>query len=395
MKRNRERLENEILNIAQDFNSKIKISVSKFIQNRYKIFFGKTLSYFNFSAQLEEATEKEMYYIALGINEYFEKNLIDIDKFYTDLEIKEYNNNKFTSAYKKNIENDVCEITLPYVSMNNEQHFIAPVVSYETIVNILHNGLITYNFNTQREPKYFKFEDKILKKPFLNKKSVKEITDLMIKGEFFSNTISFNVRYISGVENIVYDRANKVIKLDIKNNTYFDIVDGYHRLISLSKAYANGINSNMTINIFHHTEEKIRKFIIQESKQNQINEEHLLKLNNNDPWVGLARAINDYGNKSVNTLYNKILNDDSEIQFKKFVKYLKETFEYNYKKPEDAIKIKKFIVDGFNEIEYYNLFDEVDAEEKYKESLQLLSQYYKNDKNVVLEFRKLLTEQDE
>jgi hypothetical protein len=370
MKVNRKDIENQIYSIINNkiLDNETLMQVISISKKKHKGLSINIIAYLNYSKPLNLATDEELYIICDSLNQIF-SDCININEIFTSIEINSYNDKKilvdeFDFSYKK--------IVFENVFMVNQQHFIANLVQYEQFYNIMNQGLLTYNFNTQRQAKCSKYNNNELKKPFLNQNSVKEIFNLMLKNEFYSNAISFNVRYLTGVEEIEYNKAKKQLSINISDYTYLDIVDGYHRLIALIKAYKKQANNTMQLNIFHHTESNINRFIIQESRQNKINSEHLIKLNDNDEWVALARAINDTGNTKTNVLHKKIMStNNTDIDLKDFIKRLKLGFERHYNNPSDAIAIKNYIISGFNELYVDNKY------ESYKKTFEALSKNYK------------------
>lgn len=370
MKVNRTTIETQIYCIINDkfLDNEILMNVVGLATKRFKISSGLILSYLNYSKPLNLATQLELYIICESINTYFKEKIINISEMFTDIEINSYSKEALDiiTEYSDN------KIVFKNVFMINPQHFIVNLVEYKQFYDIMNNGLLTYNFKTQRQAKYYNYKNNKYKKPFLNQNSVKEIFQLMINKEFYSNAISFNVRYLTGVENIVYNKIKNELTITIDEYTFLDIVDGYHRLIALIKAYKMQVNNTMQLNIFHHTESNINKFIIQESKINKIHTDHLIKLNENDEWVALAKAINDTGTPKTNILHKQIMeSNNSNINLKDFVKRLKDSFEKYYNNPADAIKIKNYVINRFNEFyidneyeTYKKTFDEISREFK-------------------------------
>jgi hypothetical protein len=369
MKISRKDIENQIYSIINNkiLNNEILMQIINASKKKYKGLNINIIAYLNYSKPLNLATDEELYIICDSLNQIF-SDCININNIFTSIEIDSYSNKTLIDNYDSNYK----KIVFDNVFMINEQHFIANLVQYEQFYNIMNQGLLTYNFNTQRQAKHSRYNNTELKKPFLNQNSVKEIFNLMLKNEFYSNAISFNVRYLTGVEEIEYNKAKKQLTIDICDYTFLDIVDGYHRLIALIKAYKKQVNNTMQLNIFHHTESNINRFIIQESRQNKINPEHLIKLNDNDEWVALARAINDTGNIKTNVLHKKIMDtNNTDIDLKDFIKRLKLGFEKHYNNPSDAVAIKNYIISGFNELYVDNKY------ESYKKTFEALSKNYK------------------
>ncbi len=118
----------------------------------------------------------------------FTKGEINPTEVYTDQEIKsalQYFNDKEE------------KMKLPLALDNVLQ------VGYDEFITTIHirdlhkmnqSGLIVYNFNTQRDAKYKKGNDGgLIQVPNVSKKSVNEISDLLLKGSYITDAITLNL----------------------------------------------------------------------------------------------------------------------------------------------------------------------------------------------------------
>lgn len=123
-------------------------------------------------------------------------------------------------------------------------------ISYKQIYLLRKNGLLFYNLATQRAGDLVEIGTKgmIIRKMSLNMKAVNEIKNLMLKGEYESDTIVLNSRLIKDKEmnfreDVVYEPANIYnisikpdYNVDSESQTIVDELDGSHRITAVCKA---------------------------------------------------------------------------------------------------------------------------------------------------------------
>lgn len=205
---------------------------------------------------LSEMTEEEMFWFS-G----YEKLEIDRTGFFSKEEIRTYSKSKTKKGGHK----------YPIVFSNVIQ--IAPdqyvtTINTKTLHALYNNDILIYNINTQRQPKVTYKEGKEIYKISVNRKSIAEIKDLIERGLFISNDLSFNIR---DDENTKYSYDPYSAELKLKSGN-LDILDGFHRLIAIIQV----MNENpefekvFVLNIMRFPEEKARRFVAQQDKRNKI-----------------------------------------------------------------------------------------------------------------------------
>ncbi|MGV2686958.1 hypothetical protein GNF82_22110, partial [Clostridium perfringens] len=95
------------------------------------------------------------------------------------------------------------------------------------LVQMYHSQLITYDYETQRSPKFKRTKNGVVPVPDINKKSVEDISDHMLRETYLSDMLTLNV-YSTEVEPLHYNEKNKT--LTINNRATISILDGFHRL---------------------------------------------------------------------------------------------------------------------------------------------------------------------
>lgn len=118
--------------------------------------------------------------------------------------------------------------------------------TYEQVYKYMKNILWVYYPSTQRSSKYKESTGTIVREVNVNKKSVSEIANLILKGKFESTEIILNCMLFKGkTPQISFDKKYKEIgdiiirpnyNIDNDNYTICTILDGYHRILGICKA---------------------------------------------------------------------------------------------------------------------------------------------------------------
>ena len=207
--------------------------------------------------------------------------------------------NKITQyeAYM-NLETPLDEVVLDGITEHEDGTYTG-TISYEEIYNFMNNNLLIYYKETQREGKLTKLGDKYIKTISINKKNIKEMSDLAIQGHLAPSEIKLNVLLIDeNVEPQISFKSeyNNIGKLCIKpeyedeqHKTLLTIADGYHRLLAIVDAVGRYLSKNdemlqgyMLVTITEKTVEEIKQIILQTFKRSQTSREFLKTLESND-----------------------------------------------------------------------------------------------------------------
>lgn len=243
--------------------------------------------------------------------------------------------------------------------------------------------VIRYNENTQRtlrrivrgEDRYYRI--------YLNKKSISEIKQLMESGAYIPDDITLNMP----VDTTEYTYANG--KLTINELDKLDILDGYHRYISISQimSMGNDFDYPMELRIVSFPEEKAKQFIFQKDQKTQMRAVDSKSMNqydpsnivierlNTDPMSNIQKMI---GRNKANIDYGYL---GSMIRFYYFKKKMSYTMKY-------ILEVEKEIRDKFNVFtgEKPDYLDHVFT----KREIGILIYCFKNRSDYIDAFNKLL-----
>jgi hypothetical protein len=194
--------------------------------------------------------------------------------------------------------------------------------------------------------------------PYYNQKSIDEIKEVMLKNEFVSNMISFNVtpKYNYKLE---YDSERKTLTIDT-SIFKISVTDGWHRVSAVLSAVESNKNleGELLLKITNTTVEGAQKWIRQQSKFNPQDVEYMEKFNPDNTITMFINEINSMGTSKTNPLYRRIDTEvntpNTWIDFEMFKEGL-EWAGFN----EDIIKmendsdirmLKRFIVEFFDNL---------------------------------------------
>ena len=253
---------------------------------------------------------------------YFNTSEWNLDNYFTDIELNEYNLIKKTEATKLD--------TMVFKNANkiNINKYLT-TMTYKDVYEYYNNNLIVYDFRQQRLFKTKKTHDGYIKIHNLNKKGVNEITESIKAGDFFDNTIIFNcVRIKNKKSNFKFEesKVDGIGDIYIKPNsnpaaedtTIVSINDGFHRINAIIKAideykakygkdkWINGVTPVIIIREDVERGEEITK---QSFKRNDIKDIDWIESKDKDNHNLL---LNEIINKS-NTLKNKVANSLNEM----------------------------------------------------------------------------------
>lgn len=145
------------------------------------------------------------------------------------IQIQNFFNSRELNKIKKFKKENKSELSFPhtfgnFVIRTTENDFNTSL-TYKEVVDLWNSQLLQWNPDIQRKPKEkINAKGELIRKPKVNQTSVKQITDLMLKGRFRSNQITFCI-LMDGSEKFTYDDGELTIEA---GNMY--IIDGLHRL---------------------------------------------------------------------------------------------------------------------------------------------------------------------
>ena len=227
---------------------------------------------------LPDKTDEELFWLVQATNKYV-RNKIDIKSYFTSHEMI-YENTRVIVENK-----EVYPLVFDNMIRVKTDQFIG-VIDIDTLYSLYENQIINYNFNTQRNRRKGQY------KPYVNKRSVKEISQLMKDDDYVPDTITLNLNKDNPEVDYSYDEDNNRL---IVRAGQLDIPDGYHRYRALIQTKLDNPDweYTMELRIVNHDESKANKLISQSNKRNEINKTFLKTLNDKDPINMLINRLNE------------------------------------------------------------------------------------------------------
>ena len=344
----RENLEKELLKVIYDVNTNNKMldtAFDKLVNVGYSV--GDAMQMLNGSTPLEFMPLIDLGVLTTTLYEISQSKRIKPEAFFTELELKnirEYNN------MDENEEGVIdYPLTFENVFMQETDQWIG-VISIAELVKLLQAKMVRYNYKTQRNPLFVKHMDSVIQRPNINKKSVKEINNKMLKGQFIPDAITLNI-LADGTEDFSYDARHN--KLTLKEGN-LDILDGMHRaMASINTVLANpNIELNFGLHLTNFNEDKARRYILQKDLQTPLDKEYKVSLDTMNLNNSVVNSINTHSESELRGL---IVTDQALVQtgdgitlysvMSKGVSRL-----WNLKTRKESNELSEYLIRFFNEM---------------------------------------------
>ncbi|MEH7116131.1 DNA sulfur modification protein DndB [Neobacillus vireti] len=204
---------------------------------------------------------------------------INPEDFFTPAETRE--SRQFSAA----MENKQDEMSFPITFTNatvvgNSAYMVT--MNIQTITKMLDNGLIYYNYETQREARYVKRRDTIVIEPTLNKDSVRDITEHLLQSTLVPTVLVFNCETRTTTdpsgEELIYNSKN--LELTITKSTRVSITDGFHRITASRNALQINpdLEFNFAVLVTNYSTKKAQQYMAQISKSNPVSKTRIQEL---------------------------------------------------------------------------------------------------------------------
>lgn len=224
------------------------------------------------------------------------------------------------------------------------------VVPVKRIVDLYRANKITYNPETQRDPKTIRDGDKFISIININNDSVEAIRDELINRTFIPNTITFNVPMMKGFS-INHDQKRN--RLVVEGG--MDILDGYHRsagALAASRHLDGNLDYNFELRITNFNTEKARRYIVQEDKRNTISKEYIKSIDTTDYISNIVNNINESGRSElrgkISTSQRAVKSGHATVTFDLMYSMIESL--WSIKSVVDAEDLSKYLINFFNRL---------------------------------------------
>ena len=229
-----------------------------------------------------EVKNAEMYFVLDAMKSIFQTD-INLDKYYTEIEIGRYSKAK----YQEN-ETVVFPLVIPAIQ-NRDDQWMASVSARQLLT--WRQSIMRYNSNIQRALTTIVRNGVTYEKITLNKASVKNMQKLFRERKYVPDVITVNID--DDGADFYYDEKEKA--LIINSVKYLDLTDGYHRLVALSKVAEEDpeFDYHMWLQITNFSESLASHFIWQVEQRNVMPKATIATYNMDDLSNKIVKRVNE------------------------------------------------------------------------------------------------------
>lgn len=243
----------------------------------------------------EALRKEEKYLLATGIYEVTKDEKINPVNYFPERIIQEIETT--WEGFSQNNDSELnFPITFEDVTKVDDNNFTF-LLKRSEIAKMYENHLLQYNPRTQRtsKTKNFEFLGGEIPVPELNHDAVEDISQKTIYGTLISSTLIFNARFGSSSEGIEVDYDPIKRSLTVMKGTLLDVIDGYHRIVGISKAVRSGSFDDkfMKIDFYNVTQKVARQLFGQHNTMTPVRLSKLKEMNEENPVNKVVTHIRD------------------------------------------------------------------------------------------------------
>ena len=296
----------------------------------------------------------------------------NLKKYFTSKEIEKFPNLKYLE------EKLEFPIIINSIQVNDDQWI--GTISSKMLMLMRKAQIINYEENTQRVKKRVVRGDNVFFEISLKKKTIEEISQKLSDGTYISDDLTLNIPYDSKA-NFYYDK-NK-LQLVIKAIDAFDMIDGYHRYISICKScdLDQDFEYNMELRITNFDEPKCQRFIYQKDQKTKMSKIDSDTYNPDDLSNIVVTRLND---NPVSNIKGMISRNNGLISFAELSSIIR-YFYFKRKVPKseerrEVVKVTNKLINAFNL--YSDTYDDfLENKHTFKELAFLIYVYNKYEGN--------------
>lgn len=272
---------------------------------------------------------------------------------------------KAAQHYSRDNRSDYLKLPLTINSASEMQYdeYFA-ILPASLLVKMLDSSIITYNFESQRDPKsMIDTNGRIVRAINVNQKSVDEITQMMLSGEYLSDTLTFNMLLGSNETQEEFSvKGNSII---INEGTQLDILDGFHRLSAMQQAIeANpDFNLNFPVAFKNFDIQKAKRYVGQTNTFNVMPKSYVEQLRAKDHYAYIVNELINTSDLRGRVGYHlKPRFENGEITtFERLKRAIEKIYKINTKR--EAMMVIEKLTPLFDEAVFFYLSERPDPED--------------------------------
>lgn len=360
-------LQQKVALIKRDLPSTAFNSIVEWANIHYKMKHGIVVETLNGYKPIDTLSYEELYKLMTSIK-------YGLDKWSTQIDLGDLRED----TYFTKTEKDLYQEPVKYENLDKDLVFdefveVVPNQKYSVKMTLKQHGDIRkigrarYNPETQRDLievvsngiKYDKID--------INTKSVENIKDLIISGDFECDDLTFNINTDINTDISMLPRVvgNKLI---IPKEAIMDVLDGWHRSQAFYLTYLTNPDVEFTfgVKIVIWNTAKATQFILLQDKKNHLKQTQTKRIDKNDA----ANFIIDQLKMDNNFYLRSNLNKQSQYDLNIIIN---DIFAPVKSKIKDNIDLSKLISEKMNELTYEkNMFDRQLSKEEWYVYLYIL-----------------------
>ena len=318
------------------FDKEKKAKVINLIHDKFNIPTGIISDYFDERLLYKDANNYLLFAMAYGVDEVCETKIVEEN--FSELEIKTF------STTKMETEEFKFPIAFQCIQVSTDQWIGTSDV--KTLMKLRDAQLINYNKNTQRTLQRVVRGDKEYFKIAINNKAVTSIEKAYNAYSFIPNTIPLNIPY----EELDFGYDAKEKELVVSSVPYFDITDGYHRFLAMTRIYDKDpeFNYPIELRITHFSEDRTRQFIYQEDQKTKMRKIDSDSMDTQAPENVIVERLNT----NMNFYWRgEVLRNEGRINFGEMARVIK-WFYFKGKKTDNRymIQLEKDLIEKLNAV---------------------------------------------
>ena len=335
--KDRNKLENELIKRFEQMSLMSAEVLDKYqekLYNKYGII--DSGKYVNVSS-ISFASPEELFWLADSYNEVCENSSLGkiiLKNYFNERDIASYGTLKLNHE-----EDDLYPIEFRALQVNDSQWIT--LISSQTIYQLISKRVVFYNVDTQREGQIVRVNGMEIMKISKNKRSIEEIKERLLSNLYITDELTFNVNTDLSDNSFVFSKGKFVL-----NSGRFDLIDGFHRIMSLIEIAREYPDFNVTfpVNIMTFNTEKARRYITQKDKQTPIKKSYIRMI---DPDNFGKKIVEDLNSTSAFIYKGRVNNrPEAEINEDDFI-YLVNLF---FDKKQNLISAQKRLIEAFNDV---------------------------------------------
>lgn len=350
--------------------------VIDYCKDNYNVPVGVISDLISLRKPFEEASSFILFVLLQAFMSIKLSNNSNVIKYFTSKEIDKFSN----LVYEE--EKLEFPIVINAIQVNEDQWI--GTISSHMLMLMRKAQVINYEENTQRVKKRVVRGDNVFFEISLKKKTINEISQKLSERTYISDDLTLNIPYDSNAD-FYYDKSK--MQLVIKSIDSFDMIDGYHRYISICKSSDSDqdFDYNMELRITNFDESKCQRFIYQKDQKTKMSKVDSDTYNPDDLSNMVVTRLDDNPSSNIKGMIKR---NDGLISFAELSSIIR-YFYFKKKIPraeerKEVVRITNKLMNYFNQYSDAH-YDFLAQKHEFKEMATIVYVFTRCDENAGLD----------